>query len=107
MTYPYSHGCGPNPKKNVDKYWKYQNDDPSTEYYSNIIIREIFQRINDDIDEEGKRIYNLRPKAILVQDLRHAVIRKLAKGLALRVREIEQYERFNSFDRRGEGDRRL
>ena len=93
--YPFHHS---DPKKNIDKYWKYQNPDPSTEHYSTTITNEILQKIDDSIDQSGKRIYNLRSKAILVQDLRHAIIRKLANRLALRVREIEQYERANSGD---------
>src|SRR4030095_4072222 len=84
--------------KYIDKYWKYKNPDPSTEHYSTIIANEILEKINDDIDSNGRRIYDLRPKAILVQDLRHAVLRKLLSRLLQRVREIDHYEQANSGD---------
>jgi len=96
--YPYSLGCGPKGTEHVDKYWKYKNNDPSTAYYAAIVAGEIFSEIKDKINKRGKDIYNVRPGAIIVQDLHHETIRQLARMLTVRVKEIEQYEQENSGD---------
>ena len=94
--YPYAPGSGPN--QSVDKYWKYENKDPSTDHYATIVANEIFSEIQDKISKRGKSIYGVRPEAIIVQDLRHEVIRKLARRLTEHVKKIEQYELENSGD---------
>ena len=96
--YPYSPGCGPKGTEHVDKYWKYKNNDPSTAYYAAIVAGEIFSEIKDKINKRGKDIYNVRPGAIIVQDLHHETIRQLARMLTVRVKEIGQYEQENSGD---------
>lgn len=96
--YPYAPGCGTNPSECVDKYWKYKNNDPSTAYYGTIVASEIFSEIKNKINKRGKDIYHVRPEAIIVQDLRHEVIRQLAQMLTEHVKEIEKYEQENSGD---------
>jgi hypothetical protein len=79
-----------------DKYWKYENPDPSTNQYAVRVALEIIELIQDKISKRGKQIYGVRPEAIIVQDLRHAVIRELLKILAEHDKLIEKYERENS-----------
>jgi hypothetical protein len=98
MTYPYAHGCGPDPNKIIDKYWKYENADPSIAYYARIVANEIFSKIQDMINKRSKDIYHVRPEAIIAQDLRHEVIRQLSHKLNEQVKEIKQYEQENSGD---------
>ena len=89
--YPYAGG-------RYDKYWKYENNDPSTNHYATVVALEILSEIQDKISKRGKSIYGVRPEAIIVQDLRHEVIRQLANMLSKHAKEIEKYERDNSGD---------
>jgi hypothetical protein len=89
--YPYT-GSG------YDKYWKYENKDPSNNHYATAVALEILSEIQDKISKRGKCIYGVRPEAIIVQDLRHETIRQLAQMLNEHVKEIEKYERENSGD---------
>jgi hypothetical protein len=88
-VYPYS-------GSRYDKYWKYENADPSTDPYATRVALEILAEIQDKIRKRGKQIYNVRPEAIIVQDLVHAVIRLLATMFAEHVKLIEKYEKENS-----------
>ena len=97
-NYPYAHGCGPDSKRRLDKYWKYENVDSSTAHYAKVIVNKIFDGMRETIDKEGRNIYHVRPEAIIVQDLHHAVVRTLAHKLAQYVKEIEQFEQENSGD---------
>jgi hypothetical protein len=81
-----------------DKYWKYENRDPSTNHYATRVALEILDEIQGKIRKRGKQIYGVRPEAIIVQDLVHGVIRELAKMLAEHVKLIEKYEQENSGD---------
>lgn len=87
--YPYS-------GSRYDRYWKYENPDPSTNYYAIKVSLEILNEIQNIISKRGKQIYGVRPESILVQDLRHAVIRELLKILAEHDKLIEKYEQENS-----------
>jgi len=89
--YPYAGG-------RYDKYWKYENADPSTNYYAARVALEILDDIQNTISKRGKQIYGTRPEAIIVQDLRHAVIRELLKILSEHDKLIEKYEQENSGD---------
>ena len=80
------------------KYWKYENKDPSTNHYATAVALEILSEIQDRISKRGKSIYSVRAEAIIVQDLRHEVIRQLAKMLNEHVIEIGKYEQENSGD---------
>ena len=87
--YPYSGG-------RYDKFWKYENDDPSSDAYAIKVVVEILYIIQDYISKRGKQIYNVRSEAIIVQTLRHATIRELLKILTEQVEIIEKYEKENS-----------
>ena len=89
--YPYA-GSG------YDKYWKYENKDPSKNHYATAVALEILDEIQGKIRKRGKQIYGVRSEAIIVQDLVHGVIRELAKMLAEHVKLIEKYEQENSGD---------
>jgi hypothetical protein len=104
LTYPYAHGCSPDPKGRWDKYWKYENDDPSIAYYGTIVASELLAEIEDRISKRSKDIYHVRPEAIIAQDFRHEVFRKLQQMVNESVEEIEQYERENSGDIRNHFD---
>ena len=91
-TYPYAHGCSPDPKGRWDKYWKYNNVDPSTARYGTIVSDEIFFETHEIINKRGKDIYGVRYEGIIVQDLHHEVIRQLVQKLTEHVKEIEEYE---------------
>lgn len=97
-TYPYAHGCSPDPKGRWDKYWKYNNVDPSTARYGTIVSDEIFFETHEIINKRGKDIYGVRYEGIIVQDLHHEVIRQLVQKLTEHVKEIEEYELENSGD---------
>lgn len=81
-----------------DKYWKYENPDPSTNFYASRVALEVLDEIQNTISKRGKQIYGVRPEAIIVQDLRHGVIRELVKILTEHVKLIEKYEKENSGD---------
>jgi hypothetical protein len=81
-----------------DKYWKYENPDPSTNHYATRVALEILDEIQGKIRKRGKQIYGVRAEAIIVQDLVHGVIRELAKMLVEHVKLIEKYEQKNSGD---------
>jgi hypothetical protein len=91
-------GIYPYAGSRYDKYWKYENNDPSTNHYAKAVALEILSEIQDKISKRGKSIYGVRPEAIIVQDLRHEVIRQLANMLSEHVKEIEKYEEENSGD---------
>jgi hypothetical protein len=89
-VYPYAN--------EIDKYWKYENADPSTAHYGTNVAKEIFSEIQDKIKKRGRSIYHVRAEAIIVQDLYHEVIRQLADMLTEHIKDIEQYEKENSGD---------
>jgi hypothetical protein len=93
--YPFHHS---DPKKNVDKYWKYKNPDPSTALYTSGIVAELFITIEEKIAQDVKRLYHLRPQSILGTDLKHSVIRELSYRLNKEVLKIEHFEKENSGD---------
>ena len=97
-TYPYAFGCGPDPKKPIDKYWNYKNKDPSTAYYGTIVVNEIFSGMHERISKRGYDIYEVRPDAIIVQDLRYEAVRQLIQILNRYIRVIERHEQENSGD---------
>jgi hypothetical protein len=98
LTYPYAHGCGPDPDRRVDKYWKYKNPDPSTSIYTPIIVEKILRMTEEVISSEAKRIYHIRSEAILARDLRHSVMRELAYRSHKEVLKIDRFEQENSGD---------
>jgi hypothetical protein len=91
-------GIYPYAGSKYDKYWKYENPDPSTNHYATRVALEILDEIKDKINKRGKQIYGVRPEAIIVQDLHHETIRQLGKMLAEHVKLIEKYEEENSGD---------
>jgi hypothetical protein len=91
-------GIYPYAGSRYDKYWKYENKDPSTNHYAAAVALEILSELQDKISKRGKSIYGVRDEAIIVQDLRHEVIRLLAKMLNEHVIEIGKYEQENSGD---------
>ena len=99
--YPFHHS---DPKKNIDKYWKYKNPDPSTALYTPGVVDELLITIEETIAQSVKRIYHLRPESILGLDLRHSVIRELSCKLNKEVLKIEQFEKENSGDIRNHFD---
>jgi len=102
--YPYAHGCGPDPDKPIDKYWKYKNPDPSIAVYTPGIVDELFITIKDKIAKEVTRIYHVRPEAIIALDLKHSVIRELSYRLNKEVLKIDRFEHENSGDIRNHFD---
>ena len=91
-------GVYPYAGSRYDKYWKYENKDPSTNHYATALALEILSEMQDKISKRGKSIYGVRDEAIIVQDLRHEVIRLLANMLNEHVTEIGKYEQENSGD---------
>lgn len=89
-------GVYPYAGSRYDKYWKYENKDPSTNHYATALALEILSEMQEKISKRGKSIYGVRDEAIIVQDLRHEVIKQLANMLIEHVKEIEKYERDNS-----------
>ncbi len=58
----------------------------------------MLQLLDNKINKDIYRIYEVRSGSILGKDLKHAIIRKLAYKLYQRVREIDRFEKQNSGD---------
>ena len=111
--YPHSLGYGDNLDESEEaqqKYWyqnryyHYQNPDASIEKYAKISVDEILQLLDDKINKNIYRIYEVRSGSILGKDLKHAIIRLLAYKLYQRVQEIDRFEKQNSGDIRNHFD---
>jgi hypothetical protein len=111
--YPYSLGYGDNlnpDEKAQQRYWyqnryyHYSNPDPSINKYAEISTDEILRLLDDKINKDIYRIYEVRTRSILGQDLAHAVIRLLAWKLLQRVNNIDKFEKQNSADIRNHFD---
>lgn len=96
--YPYAHGCGPDPNNTIDKYWRYDNADPSTAAHTLGIVDDLLPMIKKEIAKRAKEIYHIREEAILALDLKHSVIRELAHRLNKEVIKIDRFEQENSGD---------
>ena len=95
--YPYS-GSG------YDKYWKYENPDPSTDPYALRVALEVVDEALLKIRKRGTQIYDVRPAVYYNQDLVHAVIRLLPGIFTEHIKQIEKYEKENSGDIRNYTD---
>ena len=87
--YPYSGA-------RYDKFWKYENPDPSTNHYAVKVVQELIPVIQDTISKRGKQIYGVRSEAIIVQALCHEVWRELKGVSREQVELIKKYEEENS-----------
>jgi hypothetical protein len=62
------------------------------------IVDKIIKQTEEIISSEARRIYKVRPEAIIARDLRHAVFRELAYKVNKEVLKIDQFEKENSAD---------
>jgi len=78
------------------KYHRYKNADDSTAVNASRITTLILEIIEEEINQNIKRIYQTKPDSIIGIDLRHAVIRKLSQQLANEINRIDKFEKENS-----------